>query len=159
VTARGTRAALASALSIVAILIASCATIEAPKVVLTGLEFDGLSADGLEFTLMADVRNPNAFGAEIGAVEYRVLVDGVELATGRRDKAVDVPADGTAEVGVPFTVTWKGAEEGVEKLLDGSEHKWSLKGSATLSKGPLSRTFRFSESAKFTGPSDVDIDL
>lgn len=128
---------------------------------LTGIEVEGLSVDGLELTLLADVRNPNDFGATIGGLDYRVFVDGTRLAEGLLLDDVKVGAGESVEVGIPFTLTWEGVGEAVEKALDGREHNWKLKGSATLRKGVLAKTFRFDESGSFRSPDkeDVEIDL
>ena len=77
------RLRIARTLSMIGFLVlsTSCSNIEPPKVMLTGVEIEGLSVDGLEITLLADVRNPNDFGATIGKLDYRVFVDGVR--TGR----------------------------------------------------------------------------
>jgi LEA14-like dessication related protein len=146
---------------VVVALSAACASIEPPKVVLTGFEVDGLSVEGLELRLLADVRNPNDFGATIGELDYRVFVDGTRLAEGSLSDDVDVAAGESVEVGIPFTLTWEGVGEAVEKALDGREHDWKLRGSATLRKGVLSKTFRFDESGSFKSPErqDVEIDL
>jgi LEA14-like dessication related protein len=139
----------------------SCSSIEPPKVMLTGVEVEGLSVEGLELTLLADVRNPNDFGATIGKLDYWVFVDGTRLAEGVLSDDVELDAGEAAEVAIPFTLTWQGVGEAVEKALDGREHDWRLKGSATLRKGVLSKTFRFDEGGSFRSPEkdDVDIDL
>lgn len=151
------------ALSAIALLIVltSCSSIEPPKVVLTGVEVDGLSVDGLELTLLADVRNPNEFGATIGSLDYTVFVDGTRLAEGVLSEDIEVDAGESVEVGIPFTLTWEGVGEAIEKALDGREHDWKLRGSTTLRKGVLAKTFRFDESGSFKSPSkeDVEIDL
>jgi LEA14-like dessication related protein len=150
-----------SAVVLCSIALASCASIEPPKVMLTGVEVEGLSVEGLELTLLADVRNPNDFGATIGGLDYKVFVDGTRLAEGLLSSDVEVEAGESVEVGIPFTLTWEGVGEAIEKALDGREHDWKLKGSATLRKGVLARTFRFDESGSFTSPNkeDVEIDL
>jgi LEA14-like dessication related protein len=143
------------------VLSAACSSIEPPEVVLTGLEVHGLSVEGLELTLLADVRNPNSFGATIGGLDYRVFVDGTRLAEGVLEDDVELEAGESIEVGIPFTLTWEGVGEAVEKALDGREHDWKLRGSAKLRKGVLTKTFRFDESGSFKSPDkkDVEIDL
>jgi LEA14-like dessication related protein len=141
------------------ILTASCATLEAPKVVLHSVDIDGISTDGIELTLLVDVTNPNAFGADVGRLQYSVKVDGEELATGERTKEVHVPAGDTVEVGIPFTVTWEGIGQGINEYLDGGEHVWKLEGSVRVSKGGLSKRFDFSESGEFQGPDANRVEM
>ena len=141
--------------------VTSCSRIEEPVVTMTGVNFRGISTEGLSFRLLVDVENPNGFGADIGELEYRILLDNVEVATGLQKDTVAVPAESTVEVAMPFTIVWSGVNKGLKKLLDGEEHEWSLKGSVRLSKGAMSRVFRFSENGTFDAPKadDIEIDL
>ena len=153
------RAVLAVILGACLTLMASCSRIEPPRVTLTGVDFEGISTEGIEFTLLADVTNANDFGAAVGRVEYRVLVDGTEIADGVRTEEVEIQPGGTVEVGIPFTLTWEGVKKGLKEFLDGEEHEWKLAGSASVHKGALSRTFRFSEVGRFRGPSERDVNI
>jgi LEA14-like dessication related protein len=141
--------------------LASCAGIEKPEVTLSGVEVKGLSADGVSLALILDVENPNTFGADIGELTYTVYLDDTRVATGVQDEKVPLPAGGTTEVSVPFTILWKGVDKSVRKLLDGEKHAWRLKGRVKLSKGPLAKTFSFAERGEFVAPkaSDVKIDI
>ena len=141
--------------------VTSCSRIEEPVVTMTGVNFRGISTEGLSFRLLVDVENPNGFGADIGELEYRILLDNVEVATGLQKDTVAVPAESTVEVAMPFTIVWGGINKGLKKLLDGEEHEWRLKGSVRLSKGAMSRVFRFSENGTFDAPraNDIKIDL
>jgi len=144
-----------------ALLLASCSEVEEPKVTITGIEVNGMSLEGVELDLLIDVENPNDFGADVGDLEYRVYLDGMEVARGLQTDRVSIPAGSVVEVAVPVTVVWKGVDKGLKKLLDGEEHRWRLKGNVELSKGPMSKSFSFSESGEFTAPraSDIEIDL
>jgi LEA14-like dessication related protein len=146
---------------LVALLMASCAGIEEPKVTLTGLDFHGLSSEGLELKLLADVENPNGFGADVSGLEYSVYLDDLRVARGVQTGVTAVAARSTVEVEIPFTLVWKGAGEGLQKMLDGKKHDWRLDGRVRLSKGSIARTFRFSESGTFDAPDvdEIEIDL
>ena len=161
---RKPRAVLAPVLLLMCLLaVTSCSRIEEPVVTMTGVDFGGISTEGLSFKLLVDVENPNGFGADISELEYRVLLDNVEVATGLQKDAVAVPAESTVEVAMPFTIVWSGIDKGLKKLLDGEEHEWRLKGSVRLNKGALSRVFRFSENGTFDAPKadnfKIDLDL
>ena len=159
---REPRAVLASALLLMCLLaVTSCSQIEEPAVTMTGVDFRGISIEGLAFNLLVDVENPNAFGADISDLEYRILLDNAEVATGLQTDTIAVPAESVVEVGIPFIIVWSGIDEGLKKLLDGEEHEWRLKGSVKLSKGAMSRVFRFSENGTFDAPeaNDIEIDL
>jgi LEA14-like dessication related protein len=144
-----------------ALALTSCSQIEEPVVTMTGVDFNGISTEGLSFDLLVDVQNPNGFGADISGLEYEVRIDGIEVAAGKQLEAVTVPAGATVEVGVPFTIVWSGMDKGLKKLLDGKRHEWNLNGSVRLNKGALSRTFPFSEKGEFDAPNadDIEIDI
>ena len=159
---RKTRAAgAATLLAMLVLAVTSCSQVEEPVVTMTGVDLHGLSTKGLALSLIVDVENPNGFGADIGELEYRVLLDNTEVATGLQENTVAVPAESTVEMKIPFTIVWSGMDTGLSKLLDGEEHEWRLKGSVRLSKGALSRTFKFSEGGRFDAPkaSDIEIDF
>ena len=102
---------------------------------MTGVDFRGISTEGLAFNLLVDVENTNGFGADISELEYRILLDNTEVATGLQKDSVAVPAESTVDVGIPFTIVWGGMDKGLKKLLDGEEHEWRLKGRVRLSTG------------------------
>ncbi len=159
---RKPRAVRAPVLLLMCLLaVTSCSRIEEPVVTMTGVDFRGISTEGLSFKLLVDVENPNGFGADISELEYRILLDNVEVATGLQKDTVAVPAESTVEVAMPFTIVWGGIDKGLKKLLDGEEHEWRLKGSVRLNKGALSRVFRFSENGTYDAPkaNDLNIDL
>jgi len=159
---RKPRAVLAPALLLTCLLaVTSCSQIEEPAVTMTGVDFRGISTEGLAFNLLVDVENPNAFGADISDLEYRVLLDNAEVATGLQKDTIVVPAESVVEVGIPFIIVWGGMDKSLNKLVDGEEHEWRLKGSVRLSKGVMSRVFRFSENGTFDASkaNDIEIDL
>lgn len=157
---RGLRFRTAAVLLVVgSIALASCGSFQEPVVTLTGADFHGLSTEGLEFSLIVDVENPNGFGADISGLTYKVLIDGTEVAAGVQDNPVGVAAEETVEVAIPFTLVWSGVNKGLTKLLDGEEHDWKLKGSVRLNKGPVSKTFKFSEDGNFESPNIEDVEL
>ncbi len=148
-----------AALLACAILLTSCASVDPPKVMIKNVEIDGLSFDGVELVLNVEVRNPNGFGANVGRLEYEVEIDGAEMANGRMAEEVFVPAGGSAEVAVPFTVTWEGIGKGVDRYLDGAEHNWKLSGSVRVSNGALAKTFDFSEEGRFQSPDADEVEM
>ncbi len=158
----GTRVSLTgTALLTCLFAVTSCSEIKEPVVTMTGVSLRGASLEGIVLDLMLDVENPNGFGANIGELEYAVLLDNVKVAQGAQSDPIAVPAESTVEVAIPFTIVWSGVDKGLKKLLDGEEHEWRLKGSVRLSKGAMSRFFRFSEVGTFDAPraNDITIDF
>jgi LEA14-like dessication related protein len=141
------------------VLLASCTSMEPPKLILEAVDCRGLSTEGLEFDLNVIVENPNGFAVEAAGLKYRALVDGVSVAHGLLPDAVDIPADGSVDVSIPLTLEWSGASRALEELKAGGSHEWRLEGRATLRKGMYRRTFTFAEVGSFsTGGQGGDED-
>lgn len=142
----------AAALVALAVLLASCSGIREPEIELLSVDLVGITTEGLELRLTTSVENLNDFSAEIGRLEYRIYGDGEELAHGTRDEDVLVGAGEKIEVGVPFVLNWSGGKTILEGILDGDEHDWKLEGSVDVKKGPIRKTFTFSESGSINSP-------
>lgn len=152
------RAFLVVSLMCMFALITSCASMESPKVMLTGVEQAGMTSEGLEFILIVDVRNPNDFGAQLGDLEYEVHVDGYEMARGFRSDVVTVPPNGSVEVDVPFTLEWKGARRILANFFDGEDHEWKIDGSLEVRKGVMKKTFTFTDKGSFGALFSEEVD-
>jgi LEA14-like dessication related protein len=137
-------------------LLASCASIESPKLVLEGVDCRGVSVEGLEFDLHLAVENPNDFGVEASELEYNVYVDGEGIAHGVRSDRVEVPASGSVDVSIPLTLEWAGVAEAFDDLKSGGTHEWKLEGRVTLHKGMYGRTFTFVEAGDFSTGTEGD---
>ncbi len=142
-----------ASLAALAICLTSCSGIQEPVIRLEGVDLVGISTDGLELMLQASLENPNDFGADIDGLEYVILGDGEELARGSREMEIRVGAGETVEVGVPFDLKWSSGKTILEGILDGEEHEWKLEGSVGVSKGPIRKTFAFSESGNINSPN------
>ena len=57
----------------------------------------------LNLRVSLQVTNPNASLAALNALDYKVLVDGSEIATGATTQRIEVPANGTATLTLPLT--------------------------------------------------------
>ena len=109
----------------------SCTTVEPPEVTLTGVEFVGLSTEGLSMILMADVSDPNGIGGRIRDLEYSIYVDGTKVGQGRQVESVLIPSDRTTvQAEIPFLLKWEGAREGLRDAIQSGQHEWNIKGSA-----------------------------
>lgn len=135
---------------LIASTLSSCGRLESPDVVLSGVDSGRATSDGMEFVLTVEVGNPNDFSADLGDFDYEVRVDERKVGEGSRRDVVTVPAGKTVEVGVPFTLAWKGARDILTSFFDGSDHEWELEGSLEVSKGALRKTFRFTETGTFS---------
>ena len=72
---------------------------------------------------------------------------------------MEIEAGATSEIEIPFTLKWSGITDQINSFTDGRKHEWQLRGNATLSHGPLSKMFTFSERGEFTTSADIDLDL
>ena len=73
---------------------------------LEGVRVHGMTDEGFSARLYVRVDNPNWFGARIASVRYTVSVDGADVAVGRTDREVYVPAHGSSVVELPLDVSY-----------------------------------------------------
>ncbi|HTU66244.1 MAG TPA: LEA type 2 family protein [Steroidobacteraceae bacterium] len=136
-TARVLAATLATAL-----LAAGCATTKLQAPQLTVMSMQVQSADLFSQRMLVHMRvvNPNARELPVKSIDYRIVVDGADLAQGMADKPFVVPAMGEAEFDVQVTANLATAlsqilgRKGSKDTLD-----YRLIGSVSLSSGFLRR--------------------
>ena len=149
------RRVLTTAVLVCILAAASCTSVEPPEVTLTGVEFVGLSMEGLSMILIADVSDPNGIGGRIRDLEYSIYVDGTKVGQGQQVESVLIPSDGTTvQAEIPFLLKWEGAKEGLRDAIQTGQHEWNITGSAKLQKSGLSRTFKFDEGGTFGSQGD-----
>lgn len=113
----------------------------------------------LNMRVNLQVTNPNSDPAALNALDYKVLVDGNEIATGATTQRIEVPANSTATVTLPITAdARKVVANGGAEALGG----FAL-GLADRNRRPTRVTIAVRPSVKFLGatiksPNYITID-
>lgn len=106
-----TTAFLHRAATLAAVLVlSSCAglgrSLVEPSVSITGFRLEEAHLNGAEFTFEFEVDNPNAVGLVLDALDYRLRLNGRQLLDGRRDRRLEIPANGESRVELPVTIRY-----------------------------------------------------
>ncbi|MGA2191945.1 MAG: LEA type 2 family protein [Nitrospirota bacterium] len=65
-----------------------------------------MTLEGFDGDVSLQVNNPNWFGIKVADLDYHALISGKELASGKIDKEIDIPANGSAVAELPVTVSY-----------------------------------------------------
>lgn len=123
---------LLSAITITALCLCACATLESPRVSLSSLALE--KTTGFETVLQAQLRvvNPNDRQLDIRGVDCALDVNGTEVAYGVSNASVSVPAMGSTTV--PITIY--SSAVGIARAFAGvplrGEARYRLKGKVRL---------------------------
>lgn len=100
----------AAVLAALLVLTSSCAglgrRIVEPNVSITGFRLEEAHLNGAEFLFEFEVDNPNAVGLVLDALDYRLSLNGRQLLDGRRDRRLEIPANGESRVELPVTIRY-----------------------------------------------------
>jgi LEA14-like dessication related protein len=99
----------AAALAVLLVL-SSCAglgrSLVEPDVSITGVRLEEAHLNGAELLFEFEVDNPNAVGLVLDALDYRLRLNGRQLLDGRRDRRLEIPANGESRVELPVTIRY-----------------------------------------------------
>ncbi|HXN06095.1 MAG TPA: LEA type 2 family protein [Nitrospiria bacterium] len=123
----------------------------APALVKPELDLKEISLVGMSFTSMTlgfkvKVQNPNPVGTTLESLSYHLKLNGIEIGTGTLAGAVSLPANGSAEVVLPFTASFSGMTQSVQLLLGQENASYELSGNAVLSILLMKKEFPFQSS-------------
>lgn len=109
-----------------AVLLAGCAGMvqrpAPPELTLAGIRGVELRERDAKLAMRFEVRNPNDFDLEVKSVDFRVALEGVEVATGATARPFTLPKNGRSTVDVDLAATFerfaKASRAIAEKRLD-----------------------------------------
>jgi LEA14-like dessication related protein len=96
-----------------------------PQLALSDVSVEGASLSALDLALVIRVDNPNDFALEFAKLDYDVKVDGIELAKGRYDQKISLPAEGHILVKLPLRVQTNHAFAIVTKVVGSSQESFA----------------------------------
>lgn len=125
--------------------------LKAPSVSVAGLSVDSVTAERARFTVRLATENPNAVDIPLSNVRLDFSLLGQPLLAGAPVEAeFTLPAKGSREVPVSFTLTSADLRAVVSKLLSGPlpDTVWTLRGTAQWGVWPLPIPFERSGDAR-----------
>ena len=102
----------AALLILVLPLISGCATLSSmlgsmfnrPQLTFKNMQVRSLDFDQVTLDFTFELENPNSVGFTLDSLDYRLAFDGKNLLEGKQDQGIQVAANGTHPVNLPFTV-------------------------------------------------------
>lgn|GEM_PF-780742 len=106
--------------------------IRPPQLSLKNLKINKMSFSGVDMDLALSLKNPNAFGFDIGKFKYDISLKGNPVASGLSENLAAIPARGNGEIRLPIKINLLGAASSLTSLLSGSQSECSIAGQTSL---------------------------
>jgi len=103
-----------------------------PQVSLKNLQIIKWSLTGIDLDLALFVKNPNAFGFEIGKLNYDIRLKDNPVANGFTQNLGSIPAKGTGQILLPIKINLIGAAASLASVLSGGQTDCSITGQTSL---------------------------
>lgn len=107
--------------------------VEKPKVALDRVEVADVSFSKAKLMFVVKVENPNGIDLKVDEVNYKIFLEDKAFTSAKTEKAVNVPARGSAEIGIPVPVEYKGLWTNLMKIFDARTVSYRIEGDAKLS--------------------------
>ncbi len=130
-----------------AALVSGCALLKSfsnkPKVVFKKVDIVGVDFQSARLRADLEVQNRYKVPVKLARIDWGVTIDGQNLVTGNNPEGLDVPAEGTALVQVPFALKFEDVYRIQQKYKDVDEAPFRLSGTMALDTpvGPVSVPF------------------
>src|SRR5919199_5345343 len=121
-----------------------------PVVTLKDVRLNGIGLTGGSMDVVLNVYNPNHFRLDATRLNYTVLVDSVQFATGTLDQRFTVQESDSTAVTIPVSFTYAGVGQAGRQLLNTGSVNYRVRGDVTVGTVlgsytvPYDRTGRFS---------------
>ena len=104
-----------------------------PEIRLTDWSMGNVSFSGTDVTVQLAFDNPNAFGIDINALEYNLMINGDRWAEGTALENVRINKNGRTELNIPISLSFSDIGMSAYQILTGSEpFEYRIKGSFKL---------------------------
>jgi LEA14-like dessication related protein len=118
------------------LLLSACATlkeqIREPEVAVQTLKLRNASLDSMQLDFILGIDNPNPLGIAVQGLSYNLKLDGKQLFDGRSNERVSVPANGSSQLTLPFTLDYEELLGGLGALRNKKTVGYELSGKVDL---------------------------
>lgn len=121
-----------------------------PTVDLREIQIAGIGLSGGTLTLVLDVYNPNPYAIRGVALATTVAISGTPFGEAEMARALDLPAEDSAEVEVPLSFTWEGVGAGARALLRSGSVPYTLDGTVRVQSPVGEHRVEVSKSGRVT---------
>ncbi|RPH89987.1 MAG: hypothetical protein EHM72_19690 [Calditrichaeota bacterium] len=113
----------------------SLPNVRIPDISFSGLTVNKIGFTGVDLNIGIKVNNKNAFGFNIGKLNYNIALAGNAVAKGTSQKLAAVPAKGSGDISLPISINFAGALgslSSLRTLLEGEKVSCTLIGDTEL---------------------------
>ena len=103
-----------------------------PSVAYKSASLSNVSLSGATLNVVTSVDNPNAVGLALADVDYKLSIDGSQVATGRPPDGLEIPANGSADVTLPATFKFSDLGQAVATVLSKGSAGYKAEGTIGL---------------------------
>ncbi len=131
-----------AALAIVG-LVSGCAGLQQaldaqkPTVSLASTRVEAIDFDRADVVFDLRIDNPNAFGIDLAGFDYAIALEGKDFLSGRRERKISLPANGSDTIAVPLTIPFARVQEIVGDLRDRDTIAYEIEVASDVELGVL----------------------
>jgi len=118
------------------LLLSACATlkeqIKEPEVAVKAVKLRDATLSGMQLDFLLGIDNPNPLGIAVQGLSYNLALDGKQLFDGSSNERVSVPANGSSQVTLPFTLDYEELLGGLGALRSKKTIGYELSGKVDL---------------------------
>ena len=103
-----------------------------PKINLKGVKLNNLSFSGVNLNVDLGIENGNAFGFDLGKLNYAIKLGGNSVAEGITEKLASIPAKGTGNISIPVSLNFSGLSSSLYSMLTKKTIDCQVDGNAML---------------------------
>ena len=85
----------------------ACSNLQKPTATFQTMSLGEVTADGFTMNFDVEMHNPNAIPLPISTADYKLGLAGVNVLEGKATPEATLPANGSAAVTLPVTLTWE----------------------------------------------------
>lgn len=105
---------------------------EPPSVSVKHVQLERLNWQGGEANFTLNVTNPNAFPLPLTGFDYALNLNKIEVANGRREQSITIPARQSQQVSVPLSLSFVNIARMLPALIGQGTMQYQLTGSVHL---------------------------
>jgi len=101
--------------------------VQKPIVKVKDVKLTGLSLNGLDLDFKIGIQNPNSVAIKLAGFDYELLIENNIFLKGQQNKEVKIEANGSSQVDIPVSLTFKQLYNSFQALKDADSIKYTLK--------------------------------
>lgn len=121
-----------------------------PVVTLQDVRIAGLGVSGGNLDVMLNVYNPNGYRLDATRLNYRLMVDSTQLATGVLDSRFTVQNNDSTSVRIPVSFTFSGLGAAGRSIWNTGAVNYRVTGDITVGTAVGNFTVPFSQTGRFS---------